>query len=74
MVTFSEHIRDLNCAVCGRPMTEVLEAIVVSDQSRVLPVSDQSRVLPIVTYPDGTAHLVCGGCDPADTFDQEGGE
>jgi hypothetical protein len=46
-------MRDLNCARCGRPMNEVLEAIVVSKAAR--PVA-------IARYPDGTAQMVCGAC------------
>ncbi len=59
------NLRDLNCAICGRPMTEVLEAIEVSNQA---------RPLPMVRYADRTARLVCGGCDPADATDERGGE
>lgn len=49
--------RDLNCAMCGRPMTEVLEAVVATGKG---------RQMPMMFHPDGTVQLVCGACDPGD--------
>jgi hypothetical protein len=46
---------DLNCADCGRPLTEVLEAIVATDTG---------RVMAMKVYPDGTFRFVCRACDP----------
>ena len=47
-------LRDFDCAVCGRPMREVLEAISVSGDG---------RPVPFWHYGDGTARMICGVCE-----------
>lgn len=48
-------LRDLNCAVCERPLTEILEAIIATGGA---------RPMPVLISPHGTARLVCGACAP----------
>jgi hypothetical protein len=48
-------LRDLNCADCGRPMREIVQAIAVSGQSQPMMVH---------FYGDGTGRVVCRDCEP----------